>query len=107
MDSHWLSFGLNRPGAKQRPPTPQNVTAVLVGTNAIAVKWANTPRAERYRVWRRIVDQEPALVPIGSPADLDYTMEGLPSNSLIEIAVSAINNGGESATSTPIPVMTT
>jgi hypothetical protein len=33
---------------------------------------------------------------VGIPADLDFTIENRPANSSIGIAVSAVNNGGES-----------
>ena len=29
----------NRPGAKETPAVPQNVTVVLIGETAVAVKW--------------------------------------------------------------------
>ncbi|MFN7139067.1 MAG: hypothetical protein ACK4UN_07000 [Limisphaerales bacterium] len=102
----WTTFGLNKPGVKQRPPTPTGLTAVLIGNNAISMKWEPAARASHYRVWRRIVGVDVDLEPVGNPGDLDYTMEGLPSNALIEVAISAVNNGGESAKSTVVPVQT-
>ncbi len=107
LDPIWLSFGLNKPGAKARPDAPQNLTVVLIGNNAASVKWNKAPRAEYYRVWKRVVGMEPELLIAGSPADLDFILEGLPSNSFVEIAVSAMNNGGESAKSLLITIQTT
>ena len=106
LDPRWLTFGFNLPGAQQTPDVPQNVTVVLVGPNAAAVRWVAAPRAEYYRVWIKVngVDQE--LRSVGSPADLDFTIEELPTNSTIEIAVSAVNNGGESGKSTVVTVTT-
>ncbi len=33
---------------------------------------------------------------VGSPADLDFTIEHLPANSAVDVVVTAVNNGGES-----------
>lgn len=105
-DERWLAFGLNRPGAKQRPPVPTNIIAVLIGPSAVSVKWDASPRADYYRVWKRVVNSESELASVGSPADLDYIIDGLPGNSIIEIAVSAKNDGGESPLSEVITIST-
>ena len=105
LDPRWKAFGLNMPGAKATPAVPQNVTAVLIGNNAVAVKWNGAPRAEYYRVWKKVngVDQE--MVVAGSAADLDFTIEHLPANATVEIAISAVNPTGESALSKTITVV--
>ncbi len=107
LDPQWVSFGLNMPGAKATPAIPQNVSAILIGNNAISVKWDKAARAEYYRVWARVVGSQTELTIMGSPGDRDFTLEGLPSNATVEIAISAINNGGESALSTLLVVLTT
>ena len=50
------------------------------------------------------VDEE--IQSVGSSVGVDFTIEGLPANSMIEIAVSAVNNGGESGKSTVVTVTT-
>ena len=106
LDSRWVEFGFNKPGALQTPDVPEDVTATLVGATSAAVNWGRAPRAERYRVWMKVngVDQE--LVVVGSPYDANFTIDGLPANSTIQIAVSAVNNGGESATSEVVTIVT-
>ena len=42
----------------------------------------------------------------GSPADLDFTIENLPTNAQIDIVVVAVNNGGVSAQSEPVTITT-
>ena len=59
-----------------------------------------------YRVWIKIHDAEVDYTAIGSPSDLDFTLENLPANSTVDIVVSAVNNGGESAVSDVITVTT-
>ena len=106
LDQRWLTFGFNMPDADETPDIPENISAVLVGPNAMSVKWPASARAAYYRVWKRVkgVDQE--LIAVGSPGDLDFTIEALPNNASIEIAVSAVNNGGESGRSAVVTVQT-
>ncbi|MFN7140842.1 MAG: fibronectin type III domain-containing protein, partial [Limisphaerales bacterium] len=82
------------------------VTAVLVGATAIAMKWTPAPRARHYRVWWRIAGVDADWIPAGSPADLDFTMEQLPADALVEVAVSAVNRSGESLRAEPVLVRT-
>ena len=102
-DPIWLSFGLNIPGIKARPETPENVSVELIGENALSVKWDRAPRAEYYRVWARVVSEGTELEIVGRPADLDFLYEDLPPGATVELALSAMNNGGESART---PVLT-
>ncbi len=99
MDARWLSFGLPIPGIVRTPEVPAGLIAVLIGANAVSVKWNRATRAKYYRVWKRVVGVDEGFIPVGSPADLDFIMEGLPGNSDVEIAVSAVNASGESALS--------
>jgi hypothetical protein len=106
LDGRWKTFGLNMPGAAKTPDAPQNVVAVLIGETAVAIHWDAAARAEHYRVWKKVVGVDEKVVSVGSPADLDFTLEALPRNSTIEIAVTAVNNGGESARSLTVSVVT-
>ena len=51
-----------------------------------------------------MVDAEFVLV--DTRADLDFTLEGLPRNATIQVALSAANSGGESAKSAVVTVVT-
>ncbi|MBA4147701.1 MAG: fibronectin type III domain-containing protein [Verrucomicrobia bacterium] len=104
--SEWLAFGFNKPGAKQTPIAPGGLVVTLVGANAVSVKWDPSVRAEYYRVFIRVNGVHTELTSVGTPADLDFTIESLPGNTLVEIAVSAVNNGGESAKSAVVTVQT-
>jgi len=106
FDPRWKSFGLNIPGAQETPDVPEGVQVVLIGPNAAATKWGASARADYYRVWLKVhgLDTEPRAV--GSPADLDFTIENLPAASQVDIMISALNNGGESALSEPITITT-
>ncbi len=106
LDPIWLAFGFNMPGADETPEAPENVSLRLINNTSGALAWEAAPRAEYYRVWKKIVGVDPELVAVGSPTDLDFTLEELPANSTIEVAVSAVNNGGESPMSEVVIVKT-
>lgn len=105
LDPLWLAFGFNKPGADATPDTPEHLRVTLNGTSA-TLTWATAPRAEHYRVWKKVagVDVEP--VAIASPTDLLSVVNDLPANATVEFAVSAVNNGGESARSEAITLVT-
>ena len=106
LDPRWKSFGLNIPGAEETPDVPTGVSVVLIGPNAAATKWEPSARADYYRVWMKIHGTEGEPTAVGSPADLDFTLENLPANTQVDISVSAVNAGGESALSEAITVTT-
>jgi hypothetical protein len=64
------------------------------------------PRAEHYRVWKRVIGVEAEFVNVDSPTDANFTLENLPAHASVEIAVSAVNNGGESDLSASITIVT-
>ncbi len=106
LDPLWKAFGFNLPGADQKPDEVEGITATLLDPATAALKWEASARAEYYRVWKRVQGIDEEYVAVGTPADLDFTIEGLPANSTIEIQISAVNNGGESARSTAITIVT-
>lgn len=103
-DWRWTAFGFNRPGAEETPEPPQEVQATVLPNHTIEVKWEATPRAEYYRVWKRVVNVDTEFLPIGSPYDLDFAIEELPLGTVMEIAVTAVNGGGESTRSVAVTV---
>lgn len=106
LDERWLTFGFNMPGAKQTPDAPENVAAIVVNETAAMIEFPASPRAEYYRVYQRVVGVDAEPIAVGSPADLDFTLEDLPRASSIEISVSAVNDGGESARSEAVTIVT-
>jgi hypothetical protein len=106
LDPRWKAFGLNIPDAEETPEAPLHVKVTLIGPTAAAVKWDAAARAEYYRVWIKVHGSNGDYVAVGSPADLDFTIENLPAGSTIDIVVSAVNNGGESPVSEVITITT-
>jgi len=106
LDPRWKKFGFNMPGADETPEQVEGLKVTLIGPTAAAVKWEASTRAEHYRVWMKIHGTEGDYVAVGSPADLDFTIENLPTNAAIDIVVTAVNNGGESPVSDVITIIT-
>ncbi len=106
LDPRWKAFGFNLPGATETPEVPTNLSVILIGPTAASIKWSAAARAEYYRVWMKIHGSATDYETVGSPADLDFTLENLPANSMVDIVISAVNNGGESAVSEAFTITT-
>ena len=106
LDARWLKFGFNKPGADETPDLVTGVMALLIGPTAAAVKWEASVRASYYRVYIRVLGVDGDYRAVGSPADLDFTIENLPANATVDIIVTAVNNGGEGARPEPIRIVT-
>jgi len=106
LDPRWKKFGFNVPGADETPEQVTGVKVTLIGPTAAAVKWEAAIRASYYRVWIKVHGIEGGYAAVGSPADLDFTIENLPANATIDIVVTAVNNGGESPVSDVITITT-
>lgn len=104
-DSIYLAFGLNIPGAQAIPSVPINLTAALLNAAAL-LKWDAAERAERYRIYKKVIGVDADFVLVDSREELDYMLEALPANATIQLAVSAMNNGGESALSEAVTIVT-
>ncbi len=106
LDNRWGAFGFNKPDGVETPDIVEHVQVTLIGPTAAALKWNAAARAEYYHVFKRVqaIDQDYILV--GSPADLDFTLENLPTNAHIDIVVSAENSGGEGQRFTAVTVTT-
>ena len=106
LDPRWLAFGLNKPGAEETPDVVDGLIAILIGSNAGALKWNAPARARFYHVFQRIRGVDADYVLVASPDDPDCTLEALPANATIDIQVSAVNDGGESQPSATVTLVT-
>ncbi|MDB6024033.1 MAG: hypothetical protein JWM68_256 [Verrucomicrobiales bacterium] len=106
LDLRWKAFGFNMPGADETPEEATGVTGTLITPTTAAVKWPAAARGGFYHVYQRVqgIDADWRLV--GSPADLDFTMENLPNRAHVDIVVAAVNNGGEGPRSEAITIVT-
>ena len=106
MSDHWLAFGFNKPGQAVTPAVPAGLIAVLVGPTSVALKWNKAARAERYRIYKKVVGVDNEMVLVETREDLDFTIDALPAGKTIQIAVAAVNNGGESQLSEVVSIVT-
>lgn len=102
LDSRWLGFGFNKPGAQQTPDAPEKVQVVVIENKRANITWPAPARAEYYRVWMRIEGVNAERVAIGTPSDPDFMLEELPTQGAVDFFISAVNSGGESALSAPV-----
>ena len=106
LSDYWFAFGLNKPGQAVTPPVPAGLIAAFVGPTSVALKWNKAARAERYRIYKKVVGVDNEMGLVETREELDFTIDGLPSGKTIQLAVSAINNGGESQLSQIVTVVT-
>ncbi len=105
LDPRWLKFGFNMPGADETPEMPTGLLATLIGPTAVALKWEAAERAAYYRVYKKVTGVDENYVAVGSPADLDFTIENLPAGATVEIQITAVNTGGESSRTEAVTVI--
>ena len=106
FDPRWLAFGLNMPDAIETPDQVEHLKATLIGPTAAALKWDAAARADYYRVFKKVHGPDEDYVIVGSPADLDFTLEDLPVGATIDVIVIAVNEGGEGAQSEKVTIVT-
>ncbi len=68
----------------------------------LVVDLRETPRAESFRIWtqRLGTDEQPILA--GSFRDRHIDLNTFTAGTIVRVAVSAVNSGGESPRSTPV-----
>jgi len=93
------AFGFKRPGLQEKPEEPQNLTVANLIPEAPEVKWERPPRARYYHVWIKVVGVDADFRLFGTRRNCDVLFKELPKNAEVEVAVSALNSGGESVRS--------
>ena len=106
FDPRWTAFGFNKPGASATPDVPEEVTVELVQPDAAAVEWKPAPRAEYYHLSMKVEGVDEEFVRVGRPKDPNFTIQPLPANATVHVAISAINDGGESEFSQVVTIKT-
>ncbi len=104
LDPRWNAFGFNKPGAEQTPDAPEKIEVVVVNETTAMIEIPPTPRANYYRVYKRVIGVDAQPIAVGSPIDPNFTMEDLPRGLSIEFSVSAVNDGGESRLSDTVMI---
>ena len=102
----WEAVGFKRPGFKSVPEVPTEVVAEPISPTSVVVKGKPSARAERYRLWKKVEGVDAEFVEVATRVGLDFFLEGLPPGATIQLAVSAVNSGGESQLSQTVSIVT-
>jgi hypothetical protein len=98
-DPRWYAFGLNPPAAPETPETPDGPVLTPGEPGVIHADWADTPRAQRYHVYKQVVEADAEFVLAATVTDSDATLTDLPSGATVRVRVTAVNEAGESQAS--------
>jgi hypothetical protein len=104
-DARWRQFGFNIPAANAVPAVPQDVSVNTQTPGTLWVQCAKSAHATHYRFFtqRAGVDAVPAFA--GRSTEPLIELRGLPPGVALEIFVTAVNDGAESAFSKAVPVV--
>ncbi|MBK8093219.1 MAG: fibronectin type III domain-containing protein [Verrucomicrobiaceae bacterium] len=96
-DALWHAFGLNRPADAETPEAP-SFTTVLPGPNhSLLVDWDDSLRADRWRVWIKIIGVDADFRAVLTVTESDATIPGLTAGATVQARVTSVNDAGESA----------
>jgi hypothetical protein len=97
LSPHWLAFGLNRPGAPERPEAVAETRASALGGGRVRVQCAPAPRADYYQVWLQVAGVDADFRKADSPREPDKLLEALPAGATVQIKLRAVNETGPGA----------
>ena len=92
----WYYFGLLPPAGSEAPGVPDGFTLRQVGANAVAAGWAVSPRAEKYRPFKKVDGVDPDFVELDLTAEPQSLLESLPAKATVRLKVTGYNHAGES-----------
>lgn len=98
-DARWEDFGLNIPANPTAPEPVSSVTASALGNGRIEVTYEYATRATRYRVESFIVGLDTEWQSKATPKDLQVILKGYTAGQVVNIRVTAFNDGGDASTS--------
>ena len=95
-DPRWHAFGLNRPADEETPEAPSFTTVLAGPNNSLLVDWDDSLRADRWRVWIKVVGVDTDFRNVVTVTDSDATVPGLTPGATVQVQVTAANDAGES-----------
>jgi hypothetical protein len=96
-DPRWHAFGLNRPADTETPEAPSFTTVVPGPNSTLLVDWDDSLRADRWRVWIKVVGVDNDFRAVLTVTESDATLTGLPVGATVQVRVTSANEAGESA----------
>lgn len=104
-DPRWYAFGLNRPADESLPEIALNLILMASVPGSIIADWDDALRADRYRVWLKVMGVDEDFSAVSTVYDSDATLTGLTTGATIQIYVTSVNDAGESAPSAVVEIV--
>src|SRR5260221_3705217 len=101
----WYYFGLVPPAGAEAPGVPDGLTAHQVGPASAAAGWAASPRAEKYRPFKKVDGVDADFDALDLTSETQVLLESLPAKATVHFKVTAYNAAGESAPSAAATVI--
>jgi len=95
----------NQSGASHVPDMPEGLVLAGNGPGVVFADWADTPRAEHYRVEKQIVSVDADFVRAETRDASDATLTGLPSGKTLRVRIVAVNEAGPSVPSAVVEIV--
>jgi hypothetical protein len=105
--AEWYYFGLVPPAGAEVPAAPDGVTGHQVGPTSAAFGWPASPRAEKYRPFKKVDGVEANFVELDLTSEKQVLIENLPTKATIHFQLSAYNAAGDSTQSEVVSVTLT
>lgn len=91
LDTRWLNFGLNRPGAEDPPEAPENITAAPMPGGKVLVQCDRVPRTDYYQYYKQVVGVDPDPVLVLSWDEPEKILDGFTAGTTVKFLVRAVN----------------
>ena len=95
----WHYFGLVPPAGSDAPGVPDGAAIHQVGPASAAAGWAASPRADKYRPYKKVDGVDKDFVALDLTSETQVLLENLPAKATVHFQVTAYNAAGESAAS--------
>ncbi|MCX6855787.1 MAG: fibronectin type III domain-containing protein [Verrucomicrobia bacterium] len=104
-DPRWGAFGLSSPNDPDTPESASEVELTVAGSNTVIVTFKHGKRADRHRIFARLLPEETEFTQHALVHDLSYTFTDLPSGKTLEVKITAANETGEAAPTEAVSVV--
>lgn len=92
----WYYFGLVPPAGSQTPGVPDGLSTHQVGPTSAAVGWPASPRAEKYRLFKKVEGVDADFIAQELTSETHHLLENLPAHCTLHLTLTATNAAGES-----------
>lgn len=95
-DPAWYAFGFARPADGDSPGPVSTLGLAPGGAGILIATWTQAIRADRYRVFKKVIGTDPDPVQVASDVEgLTFTLLGLPTGASVEVFIVPANATGD------------